>query len=84
MTAPVVVAQLGLGNKQTTALRVALTDGGHVLDLRYCQPISSTSGVMAPTGRGVAVAIDHIPALILALQEAQAKAAELDLLGGGA
>lgn len=80
MTAPVILAQLPLG-KQTT-LRVALTDGGRLVDLRACSPISATSSVLAPTGRGVALPVDQLGALIEALQQAQAKAGEM--IGGDA
>lgn len=72
MTSPVVLAQIPLGNKGET-LRVTLVDGARVVDLRTCSPISSTSRVLAPTSRGVAVGSDQLPALIRALQEAQAR-----------
>ncbi len=83
MSAPVIFAQIPFGSKAET-LRVALTDGGHVLDLRACSPISSTSRTLSPTGRGVTLAVDHLPKLIRALQAAQAKAVELGLIGGDA
>lgn len=73
MSGPVVLAQIPFGNKGET-LRVALSDGGRVVDLRTCSPISSTSRVLAPTIRGVAVGSDQLPALIRALQEAKARA----------
>jgi hypothetical protein len=63
-------------------LRISLDEfkGHRLLDLRIFSAFTAAK-VPMPTKKGVAIAVEKIPALIAALQAAEAKANELGWIG---
>lgn len=80
MIGPTVIASLAIGRRQT--LRVALDKhaGVDLIDLRVMVDLTETTGIRTPTKRGVALRVGVLPALIAALLDAEAMAAELGWL----
>ena len=77
---PLVVFQMWKGRQRNECIRATLSryQGKPVFDVRVF--FTSKTGHMLPTKKGVMVAIENLPALRKALEKAEAKAIDLDLL----
>lgn len=64
-------------------IRVGLREfrGAKFVDLRIFAELTGTTDARSPTKEGVAIAFDRVSAVIAALQQAEAKARELGLVG---
>jgi len=84
MSDPIVIASL-LKNRRES-LRIALDryQGVDLVDLRVTVDISESSGIATPTKKGVTFRVEMLPDLIAALGQAETRARELGLIGGGA
>jgi shikimate kinase len=84
MTAPTIVAEIRKNARER--VRVALDEwqGHKLLDLRVTTQLAASTDTWSPTKKGLSVSVAMIPALRLALVEAEAKARELGLIGGDA
>jgi hypothetical protein len=81
MTAPIVIATLEKNTRER--VRVALDEfqDHQLIDVRILAQLTETSDAWFPTNKGVSLKINLLPGLVRALQEAEAKAIELGLIG---
>jgi len=84
--APFNVAVAVIPKTSREELRVSLTEfkGVRYCDLRIFAEFTGQSHARTPTKAGVTCSFEHLPALVKALQAAEAKARELGLIGGAA
>jgi hypothetical protein len=77
---PIVVFQLWKGRRRNECIRLTLSNlnGRAIGDLRVF--FTTVTGHMQPSKKGIAFAIEKIPDLRRALERAEAKALELDLI----
>jgi hypothetical protein len=82
MTFPIVIAEIAKGDAQ---VRIALDEfkGNRTVDVRVFEQFTAAKAYM-PTKRGVTLGLAKLPELVRALQDAEAKARELGLIGGDA
>lgn len=82
MDEPYVIARLRKNAQEQ--IRVALDTYRDVrlVDLRVTVELSQVSGVQSPTKKGLSLRVEMLPELIAALQQAEAKAIDLDWIGG--
>jgi hypothetical protein len=79
MADPVILAEIGKNSRE--AVRIALDEyrGSKLIDIRtVCQ--WGDVDAFRPTRKGVSLKLEHLPALIEALQRAEAEAVRLGIL----
>jgi len=77
---PIIVFQLWKGRQRNECIRLTISryKGKPIGDLRVF--FTAKNGCMQPTKKGIAFAIAKLPVLRKALEKAEAKAIELDLI----
>lgn len=84
MREPIIIAAFPKNRRETFRVALDQWQGVDLVDLRVTVDLTGTSGVQSPTKRGVSLNVALLPQLVAALQEAEARARELGLIGGDA
>lgn len=82
--APVVIATLEKNRRERVRVALDEFEGVKLIDLRVTVEMTTTSGLYSPTKKGLALRVEQLPALVVALVAAEAKARELGLIAAGA
>jgi hypothetical protein len=83
MSAPVIIAELDKNRRERVRIALDQWQGHNLIDIRVTAQFGEAADVWAPTKKGLSMNVNMLPALLAALAEAEAKARELGLLGGG-
>ncbi|MEP6968406.1 MAG: PC4/YdbC family ssDNA-binding protein [Pseudomonadota bacterium] len=82
MTAPLIVANLRKDSRERVRVALDQWQGHDLLDIRVTAQLTEATDVWCPTKKGLSVNVAMIPALRLALADAEAQARKLGLLDG--
>lgn len=81
MDSPLIIATFPKSGREAVQLSLQEFAGRRRVDLRITAELTTTSGIMVPTKKGVGLEIGHLPGLIAALIQADFKAREMGWLG---
>ena len=80
MTDLVVVASLEKNSNERVRVALDTFHEVRLIDVRITVPLTTTCDVQTPTKKGVAMKVEHLPALLEALRSAEMTARELGWL----
>jgi len=79
---PIVIATLEKNRRERVRVALDEFEGVKLIDLRVTVEMTTTSGLYSPTKKGLSLRVEQLPALVVALVAAEAKARELGMIGG--
>jgi hypothetical protein len=82
-TTNIIVAQLLKGDRAEVRVTLSEFKGRHTIDLRIFETFAGTTDARAPTKAGVTMAVERLPELRAALEEAERQAEALGLIAKG-
>ena len=83
MSGLVIIASMPKNSRERIRVSLDRWQGHDLLDIRVTTQLTTGTDIWSPTKKGLSVNVAMIPQLREALADAEAKALELGLIGGG-
>jgi hypothetical protein len=77
---PVVITTIAKNTRESVRVALDHYQGHDLVDVRIVTPLTTETGTLVPTKKGISLRLDQLPNLIKALQDAEAEARRRGLL----